>query len=229
MSTEASGLAARAANITISLPNQKRLEELDESLSALPPEHIREAVQNKTGDIYAMLSERSRIARAVSENRLEVAKLLLAMLSLGKEQRNALASAVRAGILDGPLHIDTAGPATRKRIAQFMRRCGIGCRLSGTTIIADSEAGDEEVRMLMGSGAVWVSEEVRAKLEENMKKMRQVVARVQLRNAERQVRHFSDQEEKDFENLQHEYLTLLKEQDELLRGYHEEENPTAGA
>ena len=52
-----------------------------------------------------------------------------------------------------------------------------------------------------------------------MKRTQQVSMKVQLRNAERQVLTFDEAQEKDFEALQHEYLNLLKEQDELLRDF----------
>ena len=146
------------------------------------------------------------------------------MTSLGKDEREAVAGALRAGELDGPLRVETAEPVTRKKLARFMRRCGIGCRLSGNMLVADSDAADDEVRMVVSNDAVWVSEEVRERLEDNLKNLHAISSKVQLRNAERQVRVFSEHEEKEFETLQHEYLQLLKEQDELLKEFYEEEN-----
>ena len=53
--------------------------------------------------------------------------------------------------------------------------------------------------------------------------MVQVNSLIQLRNAERQIKVFDSREEDEFSALQRQYLELLKEQDELLREYNEEE------
>lgn len=215
---------AAAAGITLALPNQKKLDEVDKALMDCSPDQIREATIHRNGPAYELLSQRTKITRANHENRLEIAKLHIAMNSLCKEERDALAEALRNGALDAPLKVETAEAPTRRKLARFMRRCGIACRFSGNALVADSEAEDEEVRMMVANAAVWVSEEVKARLDENLKRLHQVGSRVQLKNAERQVRVFSDGEEKEFESLQQEYLTLLKEQDELLKEFHGEED-----
>lgn len=215
---------AAAAGIKITFPNQAKIEELSDIAAGCSKDEIRNALQNRTGPTYELLMERARVMKANGENKLEIAKLHLAMTSLGKEERDAVAAALRTGALDAPLKVDTAEAATRKKLALFMRRCGIACRLSGTSLIADSDAADEEVRVALANGIVWLSEEAKEKLAQNLDRMGAISGRVQLKNAERQVRTFSENEEKEFEELQHQYLELLKEQDELLREFNEEEN-----
>ena len=215
---------AAASGIKITFPNQAKIDELSDIAAGCPKDEIRKALQNRTGPTYELLMERARVMKANCENRLEIAKLHLAMTSLGKEERDAVAAALRSGTLDAPLKVDTAEAATRKKLALFMRRCGIACRLSGTSLIADSDAADEQVRVALANGIVWLSEEAKEKLAQNLDRMGAISGRVQLKNAERQVRTFSENEEKEFEELQHQYLELLKEQDELLREFNEEEN-----
>ena len=102
-----------------------------------------------------------------------------------------------------------------------MKRCGLG--------LADFEKDfmpahidGKEVKVEIANRPVWVSDETLLKIQENLNKISSINAKIQLKNAERQIRHFDDTEETTFNTLQHEYLQLLKEQDELLKGYWEE-------
>jgi hypothetical protein len=54
--------------------------------------------------------------------------------------------------------------------------------------------------------------------------MQQVNVKIQLKNAERQIRQFGEAEEKEFDELQKKYLELIKQKDEILKNYEEESN-----
>jgi len=75
----------------------------------------------------------------------------------------------------------------------------------------------------MRSRNVWVSREIKEKLDSNMKRIEEINPEIQLRNAQRHIKVFNEEEEKLFASLQEEYLKLLKEQDELLSDFNEEE------
>ena len=165
--------------------------------------------------------QRGAIVKSNTENRFEIAKLNMEIGRLSEEEKTKTLEVLKLGAIFGPIAFTTADEAIIKRIAKFMRRCGIPCVASGKEIVAGSEDG--EVKMAFANRMVWVSDEVRKRLEDNLKRTQQVSMKVQLRNAERQVLSFDDAQEKDFETLQHEYLDLLKEQDELLKDFFGEE------
>jgi hypothetical protein len=210
-------LSAKTKGAAVVLPNQRRLDDLGKVLSGYGPTEIKEAIKTKSGPAYDALMQRGAIVKSNNENRFEIAKLNLEMQHLNDDERAKTSDVLKLGAIFGPIAFTSADEATIKRIAKFMRRCGIPCVASGKEIIAGSDDG--EVKMTFSNRMIWVSDDVRKKLEDNLKRLQQVSMKVQLRNAERQVLSFDEAQEKDFATLQHEYLDLLKEQDELLKDF----------
>jgi hypothetical protein len=216
---------AKSAGVRLIYPNQERLDCYAKELEAFPADAIREGLKVKDGRAYQTLKERGMIIKKNYENRAEIAKLLILIARMGKDEGDALANAIASGGISAPLRASTLDEGSRAKLARFLRRCGIMCALSGEELSpagGDGE-GEKEIRIEMPSRCVWVSEDSRKPLEENLKKMNDLNARIQLKNAERQIKVFTEEEETLFASLQKDYLDLLKEQDELLREFNKEE------
>lgn len=207
----------------IILPNDNRLRELGEALSTFSPQQLREAMTLRSSRAYELLLQRGEVVKQNQDNRLEIAKLAMTLSRMPSHDRDLLAAAVKSGSLGGTMRLEFTSEGIVKDAARFLRRCGMGCRVLGRSLIADTQPPGE-VRMEFANRSVWVSADVRGKLEENLAKIGQLTAGIQLKNAERQIKRFSEQEESEFEALQRQYLDLLKQQDELLREFNEEEN-----
>lgn len=214
---------ANAAGIEMLLPKQEKIDELDGRLKGFSAEQIKEALKDRSGEVYGILSERSRLLKENHENRLEIAKLSMITAKMNAEERQALANAIRSGGLDGQLSLDSLAEGDRGKLARFMQRCGMECMLSGNNLLPSDGTEEKEVRLEVSHRNVWVSEEVKEKLEGNLKRIKEITPEIQLRNAQRHIKIFNDDEEEAFASLQREYLELLKEQDELLRVFNEEE------
>jgi hypothetical protein len=215
---------AKAAKVDIILPNEKRLQELGSALSAFSPQQLKEALLNRSGQAYELLQQRGIIVKQNHENRSEVAKLSMALARMPSHDRSIAAAMVRSGALKGTVQLTFTGEPLVRDIARYLRRCGMGCTASGRNIMAEKDAPHDEVRMEMSNRNVWVTQSVKAQLEENLRRIHALTAGIQLKNAERQIKHFSEQEETEFVTLQRKYLDLLKQQDELLKEFNEEEN-----
>jgi len=213
----------QAAGIEIILPKQHKIDELGTRLKEFSADQIREALKSRSGEVYDILIERGRLVRENYENRLEIAKLCMIASRMKAEERKALADAISSGVLEGQLGLDSLEEGEREKLAMFMRRCGIECMVSGSSLLPSDGTEKKEVRLEVSNRNVWVSEEVKEKLESNKKRISEISPEIQLRNAQRHIKTFNDEEEKVFASLQQEYLELLKEQDELLRGFNEEE------
>jgi hypothetical protein len=214
---------AKAAKVEIILPNEKKLQELGGELSAFSPQQIKEALLAKDGKVYELLQQRGVMVKQNHENRFEIAKLSMALARMPSHDRDIATAIVRSGSLDLSVQLTFTSEALVGDIARYLRRCGIGCTAAGRTLMADGHAPHGEVRMEMPNGKVWVSESVKAQLEENLRRINALTAGIQLKNAERQIKNFSEQEEDDFVSLQRQYLDLLKQQDELLKDFNGEE------
>ncbi len=214
---------AKAASVELAIPNQDKLGELGARLGSFPPSALREALKVKDGSAYEVFRERGLIVKKNNENRLEIAKLSVMIAKAAAPERSALLCAVRAGVVSAPLRIDSMEEDSVAKIARFLRRCGLLCEASGREILPSQEAKEREIRLDISNRSVWISEGSKEKIEENLKRIHAVNATIQLRNAERQIKSFSDDEESLFAGLQKEYLELLKQQDEMLREFNEEE------
>lgn len=216
-------LAGRTKPVELAIPNQDKLAELGKALDSFPPDAIRESLKVRDGRAYQVLHERGHIVKKNHSNRMEIAKLSIAIAHAGAEERGKLLEAVRAGALSSGIEVGSLEEGQAEDLARFMRRCGIPCEASGKAIVPSESASGTEVRLDMPNRCVWIEAEAKNALEENLRKMQSVNATIQLRNAERQIKSFNDEEESGFADLQKEYLDLLKQQDELLRRFNEEE------
>lgn len=215
---------ARAAGVEMTYPNQNKLEELAKVLEGFSPADIKESIKARGGRPYEVLQERGAVVKSNQENRLEIAKLWLLAVRMKPEERKETFGALASGAVESAVKIESLDEAGVKRLARFMQRCGIACDASGKNLEPADESPQKEVRMEVSHRNVWVSETVVPQLRDNLMKIQSLNSRIQLKNAERQIKRFNDEEEQDFATLQRQYLDLLKEQDELLRESKDEEN-----
>ncbi|MBU1165762.1 hypothetical protein KKF81_02355 [Candidatus Micrarchaeota archaeon] len=212
----------RSCNIEIIYPNQDKLENLSNQLNEHTHPQIKEAIMAKEGQIYETLIEKGEIVKENFINRLEIAKVVLMIAKTGESEQKMITTAVRAGKLNEPMIIDSLSEINRKNLARFLNRCGIHCRLTDNQLAPDN-GNDEETRVELRTRHVWVNQEIKEKLELNLKRITEITPPIQLKNAQRHVKIFSDEEENEFNSLQKEYLELLKEQDGLLTEFDGEE------
>lgn len=213
---------AAAARVDILIPDEKELKKLAEELKAFSGEQLRDAMKSRSGEAYEVLRERGEIVKRNNSNRFEIAKLSIAAAAIPEDGRKALADAIRSGRVDEALE-PGVDEKTAADIAKFMRRCGIRCSPSGTAIECGEENGGLEVCLEICNKPVWINGNMKGKLEGTLQKIAELNPRIQLKNAERQIKRFNDEEERDFVSLQRNYLELIKERDELLRDFSEEE------
>ena len=218
----AAELALKTAGIHILIPFQDKLDALQRELDSFGPSEIREALKIRDGKVYHALKERGLIIKRNFLNRMEIAKLSLVIGRLAQDEKEQVCKALREGAISGPLSVRSIDEGKRAVMARLLRRCSIPATLKGDAI-EGAEAEEAEVRVEVSNRSIWIEASLRPKLEENLKRMVQVNSLIQLRNAERQIKSFNEDEESGFSELQRQYLELLKEQDEILRSYNEEE------
>jgi hypothetical protein len=108
------------------------------------------------------------------------------------------------------------------KIAALLGRIGLNCRIEEGSLVASEQS--DEVEVEIANKKVWVSACRLELLNKNKESLYNISSKIQLKNAVRQIKEFSEEEEKEFAAMQNEYLKLLKEQDELLKDFYEEEH-----
>jgi hypothetical protein len=219
---------ARSAGIEVVYPEQKRLDELAKEVDEFPTDALREGLKIKDGKAYQVLKDRGMIIKRNFQNRSEIAKLLILASKMGNEEKGSLLGVIASGALAERLTASSIPEEERKRLARVLRRCGILCQVDGEGLEPVLEGVvEKELILEMSNRSVWVTEEAKPVLEANLKRIGALNAKIQLKNAERQVKLFSQAEEDDFATMQMEYLDLLKQQDGILKDYLEEDKISA--
>jgi hypothetical protein len=216
------GERVKSAGIDIIIPQAEKLEELQKIIADFSHDDLRQAFKIRDGKVYHFLTERGRIVKRNFENRMEIAKISLIVSKLKGDEKAAMMQAIRNGMLSSPLKVKSIDGKILKTLVLLMTRCGISAEVKEDEV-KGSEVEIGEVRMEVSHRSIWIEKSLKPKLEENVKKMQEVNSVIQLKNAERQIKIFDNDEEMQFSTLQQQYLDLLKEQDEILKQYNEEE------
>lgn len=211
------------AGMRIALPNEKQITGFTNDLKKFRDSEIFDALKSKKGNVYELLSARGVLLKQNFDNRVNIAKINILLSKLPVVVRTKLLDTLREGKLRYDISID-ADEKVRLLLVRLFLRLGVKAFLNNNTISAVTEKQtDLEVPIALGNKSVWVSERIANNLVELNNKIKQISTRIQLRNAEKQVKIFSDVEEKEFADLQSEYLSLLKNQDAMLVDFYNEE------
>jgi len=143
--------------------------------------------------------------------------------------RCGLTGAIEKGELNEAIEVKGCDSGLTEKIMLMLNRVGISASHSESEdgkLITGSPSDMKEIPFVISNRKVWVAAEAADKLNQNLDKLGQIHPRLQWKNAQRQIKELSDDEEDEFKNLQRKYLDLLKEQDEILKEFNEEENLT---
>ena len=212
-------------SVAIVTPNGKKLDELTAKLKALPTDQIKEAMKIRDGSVYHLLKERSDIIKANYENRLEISKISITCSMIGSGKRELIYEAIQNGTIINPIDMTTITDQSKVLlIVKAMNRCGIVCKLADGMIIIHENPEQTEKTADHSGNKIWISNDLKPKFDENSDLIRQLNVKIQLKNAESQIRQFGEIEQKEFDDLQMKYLELIKQKDEILKNYEEECN-----
>lgn len=204
--------------MVLTLPNQQKIEEYTELISRLPKDEVQAAIKNKAGDAYAYLSERGKLMKRNLETKNEIGKLNILMANVSPEARECIREALVKGEPGGreAAFDDENG----KKIVKLLNRVGIRCKYSeGKLVKSADELGEN--RVVANNEYFWIPSDKLGPFTENEKLLATVSVRLQVKNAEMQAITFNEEQQKEFQELQTQYLDLLKSRKEIIG---EEEN-----
>lgn len=208
----------KRVSFVIVIPGDSQISKLSEKINSSSHDEIVNAMTLKSGDLYDTLTERGRLMKKNFEMREEIGKLNVLLYKLDAKARNKFESDIRNSSssisLDGKFKEDTSKVVLQK----ILLRLGI------SVSEGDNAPSCEETEINLENRKVWVSKKVESEFHKNVEETKKVVAKIQIKNAERQIRNFSEEEEKEFAKIQHVYLELLKQRDTLLKEYNDEFN-----
>lgn len=205
------------AGLSVVVPNEAKIKELTEKINEENHDSFVMAIKTKTGPLYELIANRASFTKKNFESREEIGKINIFLHKLDADTKKSVRQAVVSGSLDGSEFSSLKDEKTKLKLCKVLRRLGI----SGVAEETSKSIG-EEVEVNLGGSKVWISQNLVDDVKKNFDSLQVLNAKIQIKNAERQIRNFNDEEEKEFAKIQSEYLVLLKNQDTLLKEYNEE-------
>ncbi len=209
-----------SAGIRIVRPFGEHIDSYNEALSRLCAEQIVYDMRTREGEPYGILSKRGELIKMNHSNRSNIAKLLL--LSSKIDHRNDLFECIHKGVIDREIPVTILDEKEAGFLVKVLRRVGIMASLDSGRIV-EGNGEFTEKRIELSGSMIWLDLETHKRLVDNMESIKLLNSKIQLKNAERQIKDFSEEEEAEFASFQNEYLRLLKEQDDLLQEFRDED------
>ncbi len=212
-------LEKKIDGIEIFMPFQKRLEELQAKISTHDDDDVAAAMRAKDGELYQMLKEKGAILKKNMEARNEIGKIIMITQTIYPALRAKIVEAVREGKAPEMEVAELAGK--EGKIVAALNRMGIRCGLKEGKIMPSEEPWNE-ARVLLNNNHIWIPRENFDKFVENEAEMELVGIKLQVKNAEKQVKTFDEGEMKVFRDLQTKYIDLLKVRKDIAEVYEKE-------
>lgn len=210
--------------ITI-VPNRKEIGEFTERINKYSREQLDAAVKGKSGEAYELLKKRAVLVRNNYERKEDIARLTILLNTAPRKEAEAIQKIIEDGE-GADADVSFFPKASQQELVNLASRLGRQCcAIAGTLSIdkkkaehADLRAEDELLRTLQGGKRVWVRADRIADFEENEKRLAELLAKIQAKNAEKQARQLTEEETVFLDKLQNDYLAAKARRAELCKG-----------
>ncbi|HLC68568.1 MAG TPA: hypothetical protein VJH24_01910 [Candidatus Bilamarchaeaceae archaeon] len=205
------------------LPHEQQWEGIQQTLVSSSREEWDDALRSRQGTLYAAIKKYRSFLRYHAQNRKNIAKLNLLFHKTGYDRCVSLIGMLRLGHPPSSVDISFLSNDDQKWALRLFQRLDFPLSLKGAELKKNGFAESLDVAVSTGEHLVWIVREKASGLETVLAELKTVSRRMQYYNAERQIRTFPPEEEKEYEAVQSHYLQLLKQKDELLRDFYAED------
>lgn len=197
----------KSAGVDFYLLDFDRLIET-EKISEYSSEEKAKAIDEKTGELFDLIRTRLQVLRENYDIRNELAKVLMVISSLDSvEMKTEFLNSIKS---KKQMLIKHAEGEKVKKILTLFSRLG----LYGSC---------EDKKFVIQRDVVWLNGETAEKMEEILSGLKAIEPQLQWKNAQRQIKDFTEEEENEFSEIQRKYLDLLNARDNLVESYKKEE------
>ncbi|MEM3111815.1 MAG: hypothetical protein QXY90_02055 [Candidatus Anstonellales archaeon] len=206
----------RMVDLVMISPKKEIIDQLTEEINAYTQEERYMAMIQKRGPLYEKMKQRASLARRNYENREEIARLILLVNSLQREEAEGIK---RMAELEGEESVDLSNVEDDKKleILVLLNRIGIPAVVVGNKLVRSSEEDKSEVeRLVEKEKKVWIRKEKAAEFDRNERLIEEANKKLQKLNAIRQIRQLEDKEYDEFVKAQNDYLEGIERRKEFL-------------
>lgn len=210
------------AKLTVVIPDKQKIDAINSELSKFSAKDVGEALSSKAGRVYDLLSARGVLVKRNYQRRNDIGKLNIMLAKLRNGNKQKLVDMVASGIVDDMLFLEDSNEEERMEVVKLLRRVGFDVYLNGNMISPEKNAESRfpsEVEIAAPDMGLWVPAEIEPKVSEKIRQIEELSRDIQMKNAERQIKTFSEAEEAQYQETQKKYLGLLNERDSLIADF----------
>lgn len=201
----------KKARIELVVPYYDQIVGLTAQIEKYSHASIAEALKSRSGELYSLLEQRGKLTKRNYEAREEIGKLNILLQHIGSRNREHIVKAISGGSLvegETTVSFDGIDSKSQKALCVLLKRVGLSGLVNGAKT-------PEEVEVTIANRRFWVPPDAVEAISKNEQRMNELQKSIQLKNAERQIKVFSEEEEHAFVSAQKQFLELLKEKDTL--------------
>lgn len=218
----------KGVDILTVVPNRAEIIALTNELAQYSKEELDEALKAKQGVIYDLLKKRAFYTKVNYDNREQIARITILLNMLPRKEAESLRTIMESNANE-TVDVSVLDDGQKKELVNCMGRAGIFAFISANMLNLDKKKvagpeilswpGEIEKKICEARGlkkTVWVRKDFDLQWEENEKKLAQVGTRIQVMITKSQAEPMNEEELKEFDTIQRQYINLKAKRDELV-------------
>ena len=197
------------------ISQERTINKIGDEIRSFDKKALNEAMRGKTGEEYKSVILLLTLLKRNYENRNEIAKINLLIGKLDKDNATIVKRMLQEWEFEEMKKLNLNDKKLEKLLHTLISRIRISF---GDPVVI------EEVPLNLNERRVWVPKEFADAINQNLDKIRIYSTKIHIFSAEKQSNSLNADKEKEFAQLQEEYLKVLKEQDEILKDFNNEED-----
>jgi phosphoserine phosphatase len=212
------------ADMVTFVPHRKEIGEYTGRINQFSREQLDEAVRKKAGEAYELMRKRAALVKHNFERREDIARMTVLLNGMPRKEGEAIRDLLESGE-GADADVSFLPKEGQQELVNLASRIGRQCCVISGTLSLDKKKAEsaelkpaDELIKSIGNRQVWVEAGKMAAFEENEKRLSELLAKMNAKNAEKQARALSEEESVFVDKLQSDYIAAKQKRAELVRG-----------
>ncbi len=201
-------------NVEVVLPYEQEFKELEEAITReYSLDDVLKALSERKGELYSLLKKRGDFVQMYLTLKTDIGTLHdYVCVKYDKKNKEQIFSIIRTGKIHEPVE---TGEKHAPHIARLLSRVGIHAKHEGS-MVKPADKNEYEDKVVDGDTTYWVPKGKGEEFSNVLNELKNIERKIQVLNAERHIKSFTNEEEKEFLEVQKRYAELMKKKKEML-------------
>lgn len=191
--------------------NKDELDKLNEYINSHSVEEAVLAASSKSGELYEKMKRRGELAKKNYELKEEIAALTVILTMVSPLESKKIREVIEGKINETNV---TLSEDIRNKITPILERMGYMIQQEGDSIKIKKHT-QELIPRWIKNEKVWVEPTNLEEFDKNEEELNNIMKRIQYYTAKNQINELTEDEYKEFKELQEEYIKRIKKRESL--------------